>query len=81
MATTSYFEEELFAVAKNGKADRNAPKILFEIYISSFSGEHQLYLKHKTNDSEEVYSIIEKDQALRMLEGLENAVHYLGYLK
>jgi hypothetical protein len=81
MAATSYYKEEIPSVDKDGKADNDKPANLFEIYISSFSGEHELYLKHIDGESNESYSIINKEQANRMLEGLENAMHYLRYLK
>lgn len=76
MATTSYFEEELPAVGGNGKADHEKSSNLLELYISSYSGVHELYLKHVDDMGKESYSIL-----VNMFRSLESALHYLGYLK
>lgn len=81
MTTTSYFEEKIPIPNDIGKADENAQTNLVEIYVSSFSGEHELYLKHTDSEGKESRSIINKEQAKRMLSGLDSAMIYLGYSK
>ena len=81
MATTSYFEEEIPTPGDNGKADENQQTNLVEIYISSFSGDEELYLKHIDGEGKESRSILCKEQAERMLESLKNAMFFLGYCK
>ncbi len=81
MATTMYFEAELSALDSSANADPTKPTNQIEIYISSYSREHQLYLKHIDGDGKEVHSVISKDQAKQLLEGLESAMGYLGYDK
>ena len=81
MATTMYFEAELSALDKAANADPAKPTNLLEIYISSYSREHQLYIKHVDGDGKEVHSVITTQQAKDMLAGLEDAMAYLGYDK
>ncbi|MCX7097056.1 MAG: hypothetical protein NTV43_04010 [Methylococcales bacterium] len=81
MATTSYFEGEIPTVNDIGKADKNKPTNLVEIYISSFSNDHELYLKHIDGEGNESRSILNKDQAKRMLKGLNDAMFFLGYVR
>jgi len=81
MATTMYFEADLAGLDSSANADLTNPTNKIEIYISSYSGEHQLYLKHIERGGKEVYSVITKYQAKQMLDGLEHAMGYLGYDK
>lgn len=81
MATTMYFEAELSALDKAANADPTQPTNLVEIYVSSYSREHQLYIKHVDGNGKEVHSVITKQQAKDMLEGLDHAMGYLGYDK
>jgi len=81
MATTSYFEQELSATDEHSNADPSKPGCLLEIQVSSFSGKHQLYLRHVDAKGVESYSVLGKKQAQELLEGLEGAMHYLGYMK
>lgn len=80
MATTTYFEQELLATDKSSNADPSQPKSTLEIQVSSFSGEHQLYLAHEDGEGNQSYSVIGKKQAQELLEGLETAMHYLKYV-
>jgi hypothetical protein len=79
MATTSYFEEEIPTTDAHGKANKNKQTNLVELYISSFSGEEELYPRHIDEEGKESRSILCKDQAERMLEGLRTAMLCLGY--
>lgn len=78
MAGISYFEEEISVAGKNAKADGKLTNIV-EIYVGSFSGNEELYLKNTDVDGKESCSIISKEQAERMLDGLRTAMLTLGY--
>jgi len=81
MATTSYFEADLPTAAGNGKADDSAPKTTVEILVSSYSGEHILYLKIIDADGDEKSFVLSKQHAVDLLEGLERAASYLRYIE
>jgi hypothetical protein len=81
MGTTSYFEETLSMAGKDGNADPTAPETIVEVLVSSFSGKHQLYIRTTNADGDEYTHVLDKDQAIKLLEGLDKAAFYLGYIK
>jgi len=78
MATTMYYGEYLQPVSDPRKSEK-PDKIYIEVFVSSVTGEHELYLK--VIDQEERDVILSKAQAQELLGGLEGAMHYLRYLK
>ena len=81
MATTSYFEQQLLATDNKSNADPKKQGCVLEILVSSFSGEHQLYLRHIDSKGIVSNSVIPKKQANELLDGLQDAMHYLSYTK
>jgi hypothetical protein len=81
MATTSYFEAPLLVANAKGKADESSRKSTLEVLVSSYSGEHQIYLKTIGPDGREHMLIVDRGNTVALLDGLERAAFYLGYLK
>jgi hypothetical protein len=81
MATTSYLEAQLPIANAMGKADESSRKTTVELLVSSYSGEHRIYLKVIEPDGQERPLILDRENAVALLDGLERAVSYLGYVK
>lgn len=80
MATTSYFEEQLSPAGADGKVDPSGLTTTFEILVSSFSGEHKIYLKVVDPNGDERSFPLGRRQAVAIHNGLERACHYLQYI-
>jgi len=80
MATTSYFEEALSPVDTDGKANPSSLMTTLEVLISSYSGEHRLYLKVTDPNGDERSFPLSHRQAVALHGGLERACHYLQYI-
>ena len=81
MATTSYFEEHLASPDDAGKPKLDESKSTLEILVSSYSGTHRLYLKVIDPEGTANSLILDKDNAVKLLEGLERAAFYLRYIE
>jgi len=79
MATTMYYEEKLSGLTHSATADPKQRGRIVEIYISSYSREHHIYLKHTDELGKETFSIFTKKQALELRDAMDRAVGYLGY--
>ncbi|HBN9511492.1 hypothetical protein [Pseudomonas aeruginosa] len=79
MATKMYAEEHLYPVGKDGKADKSQSPTTFEVYVSNYHGDDQIYLKVVDGSGEEKYFHLTKAQASELSEGLDGANHYIGY--
>lgn len=81
MGTTAYFEGELPPLGGDGKPDLSGPTTTFEVVVSSFSGEHRLYLKIVDAKGDELLLSLDKANAVALHEGLERAAFYLRYIE
>nr|WP_280971445.1 hypothetical protein [Cupriavidus gilardii]WDE72684.1 hypothetical protein [Cupriavidus gilardii] len=77
MATTSYFEQDVPVADESADASQDHRRL--ELYITSFSGRHQLYLKTEDANGEETDLVLSKEQARALADGLDRAMGYLGY--
>lgn len=77
MATTSYFEQDLPVADEAAEASKETRGL--EVYVTSFSGRHQLYIKYVDENGEGTDLVLSKQQARDLLDGLDRAMTYLGY--
>tara|TARA_R110002167_G_scaffold215893_2_gene420751 strand:+ start:560 stop:808 length:249 start_codon:yes stop_codon:yes gene_type:complete len=79
MATTSYFEEDLYPPNDDGRADKSKPSNTLEVIVSNFHGDHQIYLKITDESGEGKTLHLSKEQAKSLSDGCESADLYIGY--
>jgi len=80
MATTMYAEEELYPVDKeSGKANKSEASTIFEVYVSNFFGDHQIYLKVTDENGDVKQFHVSKEQAQSLAHGFDGADAYIGY--
>lgn len=77
MATTSYFEQDVPVVDEKAEASQETRGL--EVYTTSYSGRHQLYLKYVDENGQGTDLVLSKEQARELSEGLDRAMGYLGY--
>ena len=61
MATNSYFEAALPIAGAKGRADDSLANTSIEILVSSYSGEHVVYLKIADPNGDERSLVLSKD--------------------
>jgi len=74
MATTSYFEQELFPPGEDGRADRSKLGTKVEVQVSNFHGDHQVVLSVEPG-----YMHLTKKEAKELGEALISAAESIGY--
>ncbi len=78
MGTNFYFDEELPNVDDHVKRE-DGSKNTVEVFISRFSGAHEIYLRHTDPDGNTAESILSPEKARNLFQGLDSAMTYLGY--
>lgn len=79
MATTQYFEENLYPVGDDGKADTSKPADNFKVFVSSYFANHQIYLRITDENRNEKTLHLTKEQASAFSEALDKAESSIGY--
>lgn len=81
MSTTSYYDEDVYQSNDNGEPDKSVKPDHLELIISSYSGDHKLYMTYTDNQDREHKTVLPKEQAVKLYEQLQSALFYLGYIK
>ncbi|OLO06842.1 hypothetical protein BTW08_15205 [Salinicola sp. MH3R3-1] len=79
MATNSYFEGVL---SESDEVDEPSKgELALDLFVSNYSGKHELYLKATDNNGNVSEVILTQEQAMELQNALERANSYLGYDK
>ena len=79
MGTTQYFEDELFPPDGDGRANESKPSALFQIMVSNFHGDHQIFLRLNDEENGERNFHLTKIQAKHLSGALSDAATSIGY--
>ncbi|PLX98346.1 MAG: hypothetical protein C0623_13605 [Desulfuromonas sp.] len=79
MATTFYFEEKLYPVNDDGRADKTQSPNTVAVFVSNFSNDHQIYLRITDENNQEKTFHLTKEQAKDLSESADRAENYIAY--
>ena len=79
MATTQYFEEKFYPPNAHGRADKTDDGTVIQLMVTSFYGDHQIFLRINEGMENEQELHLTKIQARDLAEALNAADQTIGY--
>jgi hypothetical protein len=79
MGTTQYFEEKFYPPNGHGRADESQDGTIVQLLVTSFYGDHQIFLRINEGMENEQDLHLTKVQARELAEALNACDQTIGY--
>ncbi|MEI8214273.1 MAG: hypothetical protein WCI02_19160 [Planctomycetota bacterium] len=79
MGATFFYDKEHYPPNEHGRADEQRDPTLIQVFVSSFYGDHQIFLRINEGSAAEQTIHLTKLQARELAAALETADQRIGY--